>query len=44
MATLVEAHARAGQREGAAQAAHAYEERYPKGRREAEVRRWASVP
>jgi len=41
MARLVEAYARAAQRELAARAADAYRRQFPKGRRAAEVERWA---
>ncbi|MBN2196659.1 MAG: FecR domain-containing protein [Polyangiaceae bacterium] len=40
LARLVEARARAGDREGARQAAQRYERRFPSGARLAEVRRW----
>jgi transmembrane sensor len=42
MARLVEARARAGDREGARQAALDYERRFPDGSRLAEVRRWSA--
>jgi transmembrane sensor len=44
LAMLVEARARNADRESAQAAARQYAERYPKGRRQGEVRRWATGP
>lgn len=42
LARLVEARARAGDRDGAREAARLYERTYPSGARQAEVKRWAA--